>query len=155
MDLTTLCRELNNYFTKDEDKYLGEFSISGGVLTLSGTAAYGVLQEGQYFRIVGSVFNDGVYQYPVEGLTDETFDGAIWAMRIPAEVMTLMNAIDEWETKYGSSDAANSPFQAESFGGYSYEKGTAQGSVTSTGAAPGTWQFQFRSRLNKWRKIRP
>lgn len=154
MDLTALCRELKNYFTKDEDKYLGEYSISGGVLTLSGTAAYDVLQEGQYFRIVGSVFNDGVYQYPVTGLTDETFDGAIWAMKVPKEVFTLLDEINEWQEKYGSSDAAQSPFQSESFGGYAYTKGTVAGLANNKGASPGSWQWQFASRLDKWRKIR-
>lgn len=144
--LTELCKEINNWF--DKKRYFGTFAVEDGVLTGSFS-----LQEGQYFRIVGSVFNDGVYQYPATELVDETFDGAIWAMAVPSEVIALAKEIKEWADKYlGVDSAAMSPFNSESFGGYSYSK---SGGSSSSGNVDlsGTWQGAFADRLNHWRKI--
>ena len=140
MELSELCQELKNWF--DVKRIYGTFVISGGSISIP------ELQNDQYFRIVGSIFNDGVHQYPTNNLKDETFEGAIWPMAIPAEVLALKDDIDEWIAKYGES--ASSPFQSESFGGYSYSKGS--GSSAGSSSVSG-WQESFRSRLNKWRKI--
>lgn len=139
--------EIRNYF--EVEKYIERITISNGALQGFSDR----LQNNQYFRIVGSVFNDGVYKYNQEGLLliDEIFHGAVWAMAVPPNVIALINEIQTWDTKYGNSDAANSPFQSESFGGYSYSKGSS-GSSGGGGAAV-TWQGQFGSRLNKYRKI--
>ena len=99
------------------------------------------LQDGQYFRILGSVYNDGVYQYPAV-LTDEVFEGQIWAMRVPPAFIALSGEIDEYIAKN-----AESPYTSESFGGYSYTKATGES------GAPLTWREAFASRLNAWRKI--
>lgn len=108
-----------------------------------------MIQDNQYFRIVGSVFNDGVHQYTSElELTDETFTGAIWLMAIPKDVIDLATEISDWKEKY--ADTVNSPFQSESFGGYSYSK--ASGGSSSGSSGP-TWQSVFAKRLNEWRKI--
>lgn len=106
------------------------------------------MRAGQYFRIVGSVLNDGVYQYGNCALRDETFEGAVWAMSVPAEFLRLEEEIKAWRTQY--ENAANSPFQSESFAGYSYTKSSANGN--SGGSVTG-WQGVFASRLNKWRKL--
>lgn len=106
------------------------------------------LRAGQYFRVVGSVLNDGVYQYGNCSLRDETFDGAIWAMAVPTEFLHLEEEIKAWRTQY--ENAANSPFQSESFAGYSYTKSSTNGN--SGGSVTG-WQGVFASRLNKWRKL--
>ena len=144
--LESLLKELNNWF--DVDRRFGTFTIEDGKLQNVD------LQEGQYFRIIGSVFNDGVYQHPMEGLQDEVFDGAIWAMAIPAEVIALADKIDEWERQYGGVDSANmSPYNSESFGGYSYSK-SGGGSGSGDGKA-GTWQGAFASELNRYRKVHP
>lgn len=136
--LTDLCQELHNWF--EVEKHYGEFEIAGGALTAS------FLQPGQYFRIIGSIFNDGVWQYG-DTLTDETFDGAIWAMAIPPAVLELNEQIDSWLKQYGETQ--NSPYSSESFGGYSYSKNSSSGS----GADKSTWQGVFAPRLNKWRKM--
>lgn len=138
ISLYDLCAELNNYF--DKERIFNVFSISDGTIELD-------IQEGQYFRIVGSVFNDGVYQYPVEGLHDEVFDGAIWVMAVPKEAVDLVAEINTWLETY--SDVINSPYQSESFGGYSYSKGRAGESSNMP-----TWKSMFASRTSKWRKIR-
>lgn len=147
MTITDFCCELNNYFEKEI--YLGEFTIEGGRIVLPAIVD---IKDGQYFRIVGSVFNDGVYQYPATGLTNEVFQGAVWAMAVPPSALALFDTIKEWDTKYANDEVANSPYQSESFGGYSYSKGynsSANGSDTTV-----SWQKQFKSRLNRWRKLR-
>lgn len=144
MTITDLCEELKNYF--DYERIYNTFKIENHTIALDD-----VLSNGQFFRIVGSRFNDGVYVYPVAGLTDETFNGAIWAMAVPPAVVTLMGEINEWMERYGNTDAAQSPFQSESFGGYSYSKA---GSGSGDGTDANSWQGHFRGRLNKYRKIR-
>ena len=147
MELSDLCNELNNWF--DVSRHFGRFTIKGGSISLNEEVN---LVDGQYFRIVGSVFNDGVYKYPASDLADEVFEGAVWAMAVPPAVIAMQAEIDDWMNKYG--EIVNSPYQSESFGGYSYSKSSGSGSA-SDGADIGSWQNQFRSRLNKWRKIRP
>ena len=137
--LTEICAELRNYFEVPNGRHFGKFEISGGSIAL-----LDFLQDGQYFRIIGSVFNDGVHQYPVPDLTDEVFNGAVWAMAVPPAVIDLASEIEE----YNNSDAGKpSPFTAESFGGYSYTK------ATDASGAPIGWQKAFASRLNQWRKL--
>lgn len=119
----------------------GKFTISGGnIMPLD------FLKEGQYFRIVGSVFNDGLYQYGDKDVAfiDETFTGAVWAMKIPPAVIALAAEIEA----YNNSEAAKpSAFVSESFGGYSYTRATGK-----DGLQVG-WQDAFRKQLDKWRKI--
>lgn len=105
------------------------------------------LQNGQYYRICGSVFNDGLHKYGDNDLQDETFTGAVWALAIPKAVVELAGEIEAWQSKNG--EAAQSPYTSESFGGYSYAKATD----TVTGG-PVTWQTAFRGQLNPWRKAR-
>ena len=137
--LTEICAELRNWFVVPNGVHIQTYTISGGSI-----APLDFLQDGQYFRIVGSVFNDGVYQYPATSLTDEVFDGAVLAMAVPPSVIDLAAEIEE----YNNSDAGKaSPFTAESFGGYSYTK------ATDANGAPIGWQKAFASRLNQWRKL--
>lgn len=136
--LETVLQHLNNWFLVPDGVHAGEFTVQGGQLTLP------FLQTGQYFRVVGSVFNDGLHQYPVADLTDETFTGSVWALAVPKAVIELAEEIDAWQTKNGDPG----PFTSESFGGYSYSKAT-----NASGMAVG-WQDVFKSRLNEWRRIR-
>lgn len=153
--LTELCKELKNWFEQPKDRHIGKFRIESGVLVPSVS-----LLDGQYYRIIGSVFNDGVHQFrdPLNSddlLTDEPeFDGAVWRMRVPKAVLDLAKEIADWQEKNGALDSANmSPFSSESFGIYSYSKGSSGSSTTGAGATAVTWQAQFASRLNHWRKI--
>lgn len=146
--LEQICAYIHNYFYGD--RYAGRFMITDGVLT----AEYGVmlpLVEGQYIRICGSRFNDGVCQYGVTELTDETFEGVIWDMRPPRSFMTLVSEIEAWQEKYG--DATSGPYQSESFGGYSYSLKTGSTASGQPDNNAGGWQGVFRSRLNEWRKL--
>ena len=137
--LTEILQYLKNWFVKT--KYIGAVTISGGTLDETSSAD---LVPGQYFRIIGSALNDGVWRYQAE-LKDESFSGAVWGLGIPQAVVMLSYEIDQWQQKNG--ETAASPFQSESFGGYSYSKATgADGNGVS-------WQSAFASRLSAWRKI--
>lgn len=140
-----ICLYLKNFFiNRDTDIHTGEFSIEDGEI-----GGVDFLQNGQYFRIIGSTFNDGVWVYPCYGLHDETFDGAVWAMRPPPAYIALCSEIQEWNDKYSAK--VNTPFQSESLVGvYSYTKAAANG-TDDNGVI--TWKTQFASRLNEWRKL--
>lgn len=128
-----ICASLHNYFAVDIVP--GEYTVNDGEITLPFLAA------GQFFRVVGSVFCDGVYRCGDKLPADETFDGAIWALAIPPALDAIAVEIEEWKAK--NADVLASPYQSESFGGYSYAKGSDSAS----------WQGVFAKRLNRWRKL--
>ena len=139
--LAEICATLKNWFEPHDGygRHFGVFTIENGQL-----APLDFLQNGQYFRIVGSAFNEGVYRYQDAKLIDEVFDGAVWEMRPPPAFLSLAAEIEA----YAVSDAAKpSPFVSESFGGYAYEK------ATDANGAPVSWQSAFAKRLNQWRKV--
>lgn len=138
--LEQVLMHLNNWFLVPGGIHEGTYTIEDGGIALP------FLANGQYFRICGSVFNDGLHQYPASDLKAETFEGAVWALAVPQAVIDLVSEIEAWQKKNG--DASVSPYQSESFGGYSYSKATDS---ASGGAV--TWQTAFRSRLNAWRKL--
>lgn len=142
--LEEVLRSLNNWF--ERDYATGVFEIAGGSIGLP----EGWLLDGQYFRIEGSVFNDGLHQWPAVDLRDETFTGKIAALSVPKAVTELAARIEEWQAKYGK--AAESPYQSESFGGYSYTKASGNGSQSGSQGRL-TWCDAFRSELNRWRKL--
>lgn len=145
MELTELCKELNNWF--DYKKIFGTFTIENGVLTDD----LGLL-DNQYYRIVGSIFNDGVHKFgdETDTLDDEVFEGAVWAMAIPPTVIALLDSINNWETNYG--DSVKSPYTSESFGGYSYSKNSGTSSNGAGNSSDGVLAA-FASELNRWRKV--
>ena len=138
--LEQVLMHLKNWFLVPGGIHEGTYTIEDGGITLP------FLANGQYFRICGSVFNDGLHQYPASDLKSESFDGTVWALAVPQAVIDLATEIESWQTKNG--DASVSPYQSESFGGYSYSKATDS---ASGGAV--TWQSAFRSRMNNYRKL--
>lgn len=153
MDIYEICLECRNFFAPANKKetrsfiHTGEFTISNKTI-----APLDFIQSGQYFRIVGSAMNDGVYCNNVDGLkglTDETFKGEIWEMSVPRAFLALCTDINAWRTSNEAADSVNmSPFTSESFAGYSYSKGggSSQGNTI-------TWQAQFSRRLSAWRRL--
>lgn len=132
---------IHNYFVVDTHR--GKFEVNNNSVDVD------FLQTDQYYKIEGSIFNDGVYKFGSEqDMTDETFDGKILSMAVPKGVLSVCSEIDNWMLKYG--DIQNSPYMSESFGGYSYSKslGFGKNSGSST-----TWQTVFASKLNQWRKL--
>lgn len=145
MTITDFCEELHNWF--DVDRIFGTFTISNSEITVPD----GYLQENQYFRIVGSVFNDGVYKYPSNELIDETFDGAVWAMAVPPAAIALFEKIQEWDAQYGNSAANYSPYTSETFHHYSRSQHIATNSKGEI--VQQTWQGVFRKELSRFRKL--
>ena len=139
MILTEICAELRNWFVVPNGVHIQTYTISGESIE-----PLDFLQDGQYFRIIGSVFNDGVHRYPDSDLTDEVFHGAVWAMAVPPTLIALTAEIEEYNKSYAGKA---SPFTSESFGGYAYTK------ATDTNGAPIGWKKAFASRLNKWRRL--
>lgn len=145
--LEQILTELHNWFRVRD----GLNGIHPGTYTIEdGGIALPFLQNGQYFRIMGSVFNDGLHRYGPEmaALEDEAFQGTVWALAVPKAVVELAGEIEAWQEKY--KDVLASPYQSESFGGYSYSK--AGGAGDSAGS--GGWQAAFRARLDPYRKLR-
>lgn len=141
--LEAVLTHLKNWFVVPCGVHTGIYTIENSTLELP------FLQNGQYYRICGSVFNDGLHKYGDIGdkLQNETFTGTIWALAVPKAVVELSAKIEEWQTKNG--ETVTSPFTSESFGGYSYTKATD--SVTG---AVATWETVFRAQLNPYRKAR-
>ena len=150
--LTEICQYLRNWF--EREKLLGWFSVENGVLLASDGTALPLL-SGQYYRIIGSYYNDGVHKAGDIGdvLEDEpAFAGAVWLMAVPPDFLSLAKEIEDWQEKYGNVENPNmSPFASESFGGYSYTK--AQGFAGSGGGMLTSWDTVFVNRLAPWRKI--
>lgn len=134
--LEEILLHIHNRFEIQGAGLSGKFQISSGTLKVD------ALQQGQYFWIDGSVFNDGLHQYPAADLTDETFTGTIKPAAVPRAVVTLSEEIKQWVDKHPVTDLTS-----ESFGGYSYSRASGED------GAPMSWADAFRSRLNPWRKI--
>lgn len=139
--LEAVLRHLKNWFLVSDGIHTGTFVVEGGSIALP------FLSEGQYYRVIGSLFNDGLHKYG-DGtqMTAETFEGTVWALAVPAAVVELAGEIKTWSDKYGARSA--SPLQSESFENYSYTKATDQNGCAVT------WESAFRGRLNPWRKVR-
>lgn len=138
MMLEKIIAYLNNDFrVSDDEPETHEWEIVGGTLTVPD------VREGQYVRIFGSLFNDGVRKYPLTGLTDETFTGCVIPLAIPRVILTLAEEIETWSEK-------NQPtvFTSESFGGYAYSKATK-----ANGTAAG-WREVFADDLKPYKKMK-
>lgn len=150
--LTQICQYLRNWFDHDAHKnrlpyWEGEFTIEGGVLVgFSDRLIYG-----QYYRIIGSILNDGVHQWPNEELYNETFTGTVQSMSIPPDVVALDTDVPAWLE--ANAAALASPYQSESFGGYSYSLRGSGSAQDGTSGLEWYNQPQFKVRLDPWRKI--
>lgn len=141
-----ICAEIKNYFVYKNDIHIGDWVISNGqispILNL----------PTDYIRIVGSRLNDGVHKVSEKNLVDESFHGGIWIMSPPKDFIALVKEIEDWQAINGKHDsAAMSPFQSESFGGYSYSKASGD---SSNGSSSPTWQNAYATRLSGYRRIR-
>ena len=150
--LTEICAELRNYFLRDYyslDKYIhsGVFVIADGQIQ-----SLPFLKPGQYYRIVGSTFNDGVWKYgdTKTALVDEEFTGTIWEMFVPPAFLDLCKEIEDWCT--ANAAALSSPYTSESYVAYSRTLKSGVGGAVDGGVFG--WQTQFANRLKKYRRLR-
>lgn len=137
MMLEAILYHIHNWFVVPGGVHKGEFTIENGTMNPPN------VRDNQYYRIVGSVFNDGLHRHPDTNMVDEVFTGEVWAMAVPPSVVALSSDIEAWCTQH-----PNSAYTSESFGGYSYSRGTDPRTGT-----PMSWEGVFRSRLNAWRKL--
>jgi hypothetical protein len=135
--LEQVLRYLNNWFIVPGGVHEGTFTIEDGGIALP------FLVEGQYYRVLGSMFNDGLHQYGDNDLTAETFEGSIWALAVPHAVVTLADEMAEWETKNEAGI-----YQSESFGGYSYSLATG-----ANGGAVTVFD-RYADKLSPYKKMR-
>ena len=141
MMLEEVLRYINNRF--ECGTYRADFKVEDGGVDVPG------LLPGQYFWVEGSVFSDGLHQYPADDMQPEEFDGTVTFLAVPRAVVELADEIAGWCE--ANAEAIGGPYQSESFGGYSYSRasGGAQGNEVPAAA----WQLQFGSRLRQWRKL--
>lgn len=149
--MTEICSNIRNYFAptskRDNLSYIhhGDFTIKDG--TISGVD---FLLPNQYFRITGSVLNDGVYRNSTDdlkSLENETFCGAVWEMNVPKSFVALCEDIQKFNAKIDKLSLTDKGFSSESFDGYSY-------SLNSNAPAYMLeWERRIRSNLNSYRRL--
>lgn len=140
VSLYEILRYLHNFFPGDRWTCAGE-PIKNGHITFPG------LEDGDIYLIEGSRRNDGLHVYGNWDLRGEILTGYVIECRIPPDLLALADEISAWQSK--NAETLESPYQSESFGGYSYTK--ASGS-TGTGE-PASWKTVFGPRLRTWRKL--
>lgn len=141
---------IHNWFVRDTIS-VKTCCIDDGSLPTSITDQ---MLDGQWYRIEGSYLNDGLHQNPDDNLSDETFNGTITLLAIPKPLLRLAEQIQDYidATSEANQKALSSPYQSESFDGYSYT--LKSGSVADSGSGGLTgWQAAFASQLNPWRKM--
>ena len=100
--------------------------------------------------IVGSLMNDTVEkvisvaenEITLEKAINEVYEGAIYSLAIPPDLIELVQKIEECEEKNKPSDLAS-----ESFGGYSYSKATNKNGEAIT------WKDVFWNDIKAYRKM--
>ena len=131
---------LRNFFPGLHWQFTGE-EITGNRVVIPG------LETGDYCLIEGSRRNNGIHVYGDADLRNETYTGIVTEICVPPEVLAILEEINAWQEK--NAEAIQSPYQSESFGGYSYTKASgSSGSGEST-----SWKTVFAPRLRIWRKI--
>lgn len=134
--LEAILMYLHNWFPVPGAERSGAFVIASGALDFDG------LKPGQYYRIRGSVFNDGLHRRGEEQLTDEEFTGTVAPLAVPRALVEMSVEIKDWCTANPATDKIS-----ESFGGYSYSRASS-----ASGGAAGGWQAAFAARLAPWRR---
>lgn len=138
---------IHNWFVYDETS--GYVTIQDGSLPASVS-----IPDGAWYRIKGSLFNDGLHMHPANDLNDESFDGTVTTCAIPKALLNVVEDICGWLEMNDDArrKALSSPYQSESFDGYSYSIRSDLTSNSGSGGLTG-WQAEFASRLNPFRKI--
>lgn len=140
VSLFELLMHLRNFFPGMKWQFFGE-EITEKRLSLPG------LENGDYYLIEGSRRNDGIHVYGNQDLRNEVFSGTVTEICVPDALLNLLDEINQWQEKNG--EAVASPYQSESFGGYSYTKAN----VSNGNGESMSWKTAFGPRLRAWRKL--
>lgn len=135
---------INNYFAVTKEK--ATFNINNNSIIVKEKYL-----KGQYIKLEGSILNDGIYKVEsvgvntigITGLIDEEFEGFIYGLAIPKNIINIAN---KYEIQ--KEEASNSILESESFDNYSYSiaKDT-DGQVYNT-------LDSFKKDLRKYRQMR-
>lgn len=154
--LEQVLAHIHNWFTR-ETLSLSECEVVDGQLPASVAEA---VPAGTWYRIQGSYLNDGLHLRGAEdeGLNDESFSGTLSVLAVPRALLAVVDEISDWVAANAEarSKAAASPYQSESFGGYTYSMrpDLTGGSSSSSGSGGLTgWQAAFKSDLNPYRRL--
>ena len=130
-----IMRYVNNYFVSGQ-KY-GSFSICGNALSIP---------DSGFVYISGSFYHDGVWSIcngllqDIPGdMPDESFTGTVYFLNPPADFLRLCEEISLYAEKNPTG-----AWQSESFGAYSYNRGSSAGQG---------WQTAFAARLRPYRRM--
>lgn len=154
--LEKVLAHIHNWFTRETLSISG-CEVVGGQLPASVAEA---VPSGAWYRIEGSYLNDGLHLRGAEdeGLTDEEFDGTLTVLTVPKALLAVVDEISDWVAANAEarSKAAASPYQSESFGGYTYSVRsdlTGGSSGSSGGGGLTGWQAAFKSDLDPYRRL--
>lgn len=161
-----MCAETHNYF--ETDKVSGIYKIKDGNIELP------FLEKYQFFRIVGSKWNDGIYVYSSDfwilrastweevRAENESWKDLLsrrWSELVEHDLVdeefggeiwpmniprAFLNLSQEISAYIESGADKVSGYTSESFGGYSYSKASAGSNA---------WENAFASKLKRWRKL--
>lgn len=135
VSVAAVMRHCRNYF---EVGYLdGVFRITGNALS--------EVPGAHWVYISGSLMHDGVWEIcdgyltgrSVEGLHDEEFDGRVWLLSPPVDFLEMCKAVREYDEKNPVG-----AYRSETFGDYSYTRGTENGSTD--------WRVIFRTQITPY-----
>lgn len=148
--LEAVLESLNNWFDRDglgrfHHVERGELSVEGGSLLGAG----GWLKPGQWFRIEGSAFNDGLHRHPATDLADEAFEGAAYALHVPPAVVELSERVAEWEEANG--EASRGVYVSQSVPTASV---TMRDGMAASDGRSG-WETVFSGEMRRFRKVCP
>lgn len=135
---------INNYFavTKEE----GTFKIEDNSIKIKGNYL-----QGQFIKLEGSVLNDGIHKVEnlggetitLTGANNEEFEGVIYSLAIPKDLINIAIKFEELKEK-----SPNGIYDSESFGEYSYTLAkNSKGEIYRT-------LDGFKNELKKYRKMR-
>lgn len=152
MTVPELCVLTHNFFDCYDEPFVGGFIIGTDYIwntfnfeedvVANQTNILDGLAPHQYYKIEGSIFNDGVHE-AVESLTPEKFYGKVQPMRVPKVFVELAKKITAYDEKLPSGGV----YVSQSFNGWS---GTM---ATGTDGLPADGCTRYRREINQWRKL--
>ena len=134
--VAAVMRHVNNFFLREAVE---------GVFTISGDGVLSPSVDAPFIAVTGSAWHDGLYNSASDMKTDhkETFEGTVWALSPPAQFLDLCKEIEAYEAK----NPTGAPV-SESFGGYSYSRGTSGQSGCAI-----TWREAFAEALRPYKRM--
>ena len=140
VSILTVMRSVRNFF---HDGYReGLFTIVGNVISPVPDAPYIAISGSRQHNGVFACSPDGALSGFPEGKHDEEFSGKVWMLYPPDDFLQLCEQINQYDQKNPIG-----AMHSESFGDYSYTRGT-----DDQGGIP-TWQEAYSGQLREYRRM--